>query len=1104
MWEKSGALFSNPHPTSTCPIITYPSLPNTSSAHSLSLSSIPSSLSPSLSLILPLPPPSNGAALPWGWGWSCCEFAEPRSPGRRESRDRGEESSEPRDRGEQSSEPGDRGEESSEPGDRGEQSSEPGDRGEQSSEPGDRGEQSSEPGDRGEQSSEPGDRGEQSSEPGDRGEQSSEPGDRGEENLETGESRVQSPETGESRVQSPETGERRVQSPETGERRVQSPGTGESRVQSPGTGESRVQSPEPGESRVQSPETGERRVQSPERGARSPGRGESRARSPGRAEFRARSLGRAESRARREEPGARGEQSSEPGDRGEESPEPGERSPEPGESRVQSPETGERRVQSPERGARSPGRAEFRARRPGRGESRARREEPGARGEQSSEPGEAGAKSQEREENPVGPLPRDGMQPPPRKVRGSPDVKFSFSEQLCRAQSRQQLELELLEDLRSFSKQRAAIEKEYGQALQRLAAQYLKKDSSRGKADATDSRTTFTAWRSTIEATAQLGQAHAVSAETYRTVSSEAGRTGRLAKDVRLKKCSEQLLQVQAELTEAVKELNKTKKRYAQRQRVAEMAQEKAAEAEAKSKKSEFGIFHSKTSLQKLSVKLSSRLLECNQRLTEARNEYLLTLAAVTAHQDHYLQSDLPQILKNLDGDMYEKLQEFLTLISKAEMDTSQLGQDCFQKVLESSRKVSRETDIRLFLQENSIFTEAATFTFQPLGSDKVCHLVLKAGTKDGETGLEKEAQKWAMKLANQHKVVAHGDRVLQSLLRRSQQLSEEEAAGLELKMEEIRESIRKAEVSKQKAEARLTLLRTAGVEVDVWVSSTMSQAQEELERERRLSEARVSNGGPEFTELDFADFEEFEDGNESTEENQEQAHFSGPHLYPVHCTAIYSYQAVQADELTITQGEALEVIEDGDTEGWVKARNISAQIGYIPESYLQFPSGANPSRNSSDIQDVSWNFTPGGPTEQAASGERLAVALYDYQGQSNEELCFPEGAVIRVLHTGACGVDDGFWKGEYSGRAGVFPSLLVELLSEGRADPELDPEADPSLLSPPPFSPPAPDFSSPSFHPVGSAQQEECHSSPNPGDQRATRHSGGPGSDTPPAQLTP
>eukprot|EP00061_Rhincodon_typus_P009781 g33542.t1 len=67
--------------------------------------------------------------------------------------------------------------------------------------------------------------------------------------------------------------------------------------------------------------------------------------------------------------------------------------------------------------------------------------------------------------------------------------------------------------------------------------------------------------------------------------------------------CSEQLLRIQSELTEAVKEVNKAKKKYWQMQRIAEITREKAAEAEAKSKKSEFGIFHSKTSLQKLSAK---------------------------------------------------------------------------------------------------------------------------------------------------------------------------------------------------------------------------------------------------------------------------------------------------------------------------------------------------------------------------------------------------------------------------------------------------------------------------------------------------------------------
>ncbi|XP_072446466.1 F-BAR and double SH3 domains protein 2-like [Chiloscyllium punctatum] len=682
------------------------------------------------------------------------------------------------------------------------------------------------------------------------------------------------------------------------------------------------------------------------------------------------------------------------------------------------------------------------------------------------------------------------MQPPPRKGRVSQEVKISFSEQLCKIQNKQQQEAELLEDIRSFSKQRAAIEKEYGQALQRLAGQFLKKDWNRGKPDTSDNRMASVVWRSTIEATVQLGLARVAAAENYRTVNVEAAKTVRSAKELRLKKCSEQLVRIQSELFEAVKEVNKAKKKYWQMQRIAEIAREKAAEAEAKSKKSEFGIFHSKTSLQKLTAKLSARLSECSHRVTEARNEYLLSLAAVTAHQDHYLQTDLPIVMKNLDGDVYEKLQEYFTLISKTEIDTCQSGQECFRSVLESSSKISRDYDLQLFLQENPVFTEPSVFVFQPAGSDKVCRLEIQPGDRDRESSLDKEARKWATKLANNHKVIAHGERVLRNLDQRRKLSSEEEISGVEAKMEEVKESIRKAETSKLKADSRLNLLREAGLEVDTWLASTMNQASEELERERKLSEARVSNGGlPEFDELDFTDFEEFDDTNEIFDEGSEATLGNSPRMYPVLCKVLYSYQATQSDELTITLEEQLEVIEDGDMEHWVKARNKAGQIGYVPEKYLQFPGGNSLSSKismvtSSDIMSYSSSNSSAeqelmtcSVVEQPADGVCLARALYDYEGQSAEELCFPEGGLIKVLHTDQRGVDDGFWEGEFNGRIGVFPSLLVELLSGEGTD--LEPELTLDPTSPPPFSPPAPDCGAVAFHNVASAQQERLQVSP-------------------------
>ena len=55
------------------------------------------------------------------------------------------------------------------------------------------------------------------------------------------------------------------------------------------------------------------------------------------------------------------------------------------------------------------------------------------------------------------------------------------------------------------------------------------------------------------------------------------------------------------------------------------------------------------------------------------------------------------------------------------------------------------------------------------------------------------------------------------------------------------------------------------------------------------------------------------------------------------------------------------------------------------------------------------------------------ARALYDYEGQTEEELSFVEGALIRVVRKDDNGVDDGFWEGETAGKRGVFPSLVVE-----------------------------------------------------------------------------
>ncbi|KAM5171189.1 F-BAR and double SH3 domains protein 1 isoform 2-T2 [Mantella aurantiaca] len=624
-----------------------------------------------------------------------------------------------------------------------------------------------------------------------------------------------------------------------------------------------------------------------------------------------------------------------------------------------------------------------------------------------------------------------GMQPPPRKVKVTQEVKVRFGEQLSSLQNKQQQDAELLEDIRSFCKQRAAIEKEYGQALQRLASQCLKRDWHRGKNETQECRSIFSVWKSMMEGTVFIGQTRVIAADNYKNVTAEATKTVRTAKEQLLKKSIEQLVKVQNELLETVKEVSKTKKRYVQLERVSEVAKEKAADTEARLKKSDHSIFHSKASLQKLSAKFSTQLVVCTQQLSDARNEYLLALAAANAHLDLYYLTHLPEIMKCLDGDLYERLRDYLSLINKTELNICKSTQERFADNLEASLQVSRQQNLQLFLKDTNLFSALPIQQFHPAGMDKVSKLETLIKGPDAENVLDKEARRWTSRAARDYKLKTHGERVLQRLETRKKIAAEDELPSMDLKMEEVKESVRKAEISKVKADARVELLREVGVDVDTWLSGAMTQVNEELEQERRLSEARMSNGelSPTMEEFDFSEFED--DGSEIFEESN--FHLSGSRSYPSPCQVLYSYKAAQPDELSITQGEVLEVIEDGDVEEWVKARNKSGQVGYVPEKYINFikQSAAHSMEAEQDRGlTTEKSFSAIARLEWADAGVSLARALYDYEGQSEEELSFPEGSIIQVIRKEEAGIDDGFWMGEFSGRIGVFPSLVVEELS--------------------------------------------------------------------------
>ncbi|KAF7219058.1 F-BAR and double SH3 domains protein 2 isoform X1 [Nothobranchius furzeri] len=693
------------------------------------------------------------------------------------------------------------------------------------------------------------------------------------------------------------------------------------------------------------------------------------------------------------------------------------------------------------------------------------------------------------------------MQPPPRKVKVTQELKNTHTEQMTRLHFKHQTECDLLEDMRSYSLKKGQLERDYAQALQKLASQYLKKDWPGISPDdqRTDYRNVYAVWRAYLEGTVQVSQSRLNVCDNYKSQVSEPAKTVRLYKEQQLKKTIDQLSCVQAELQESVKELAKAKKKYYDCEQVAHAVREKA-DIEAKSK---LGLFQSRISLQKASVKLKAKRSDCNAKATQARNDYLLTLAAANAHHDRYYHTDLLHCIQALDGRIYEHVKDYLVALCRTEQEASQATHTTYQFLLEKSTRIIQEFNQQLFMQENPVFHKAHDFQFQPseydmtLGSVQQLvdiepspvsamrmtlaesrQLESESGTTE-EHSLNKEARKWATRVAREHKNIIHYKRSLEECESHGLPPTEQGRLDLELKIEDTKEMMRKAETIKLKAEARLDLLRQVGVAVDTWLKSATNQVMEELENERWASYTSHDPSLSGTVDLEREEGEECEENMEVFDDSSSSP--SGTlRNYPLTCKVLYSYKASQPDELTIDEQEMLEVIEDGDMEDWVKARNKTGQVGYVPEKYLHFPASNSllsmlQSLATLDARShTSSNSTEPELHSGCINGDANTVfvrALYDYEGQADEELSFCEGAVIRLLSRDTQ-TDDGFWEGELNGRVGVFPSVLVEDLMEngetiggGSGDTQISPPSKlPSSLPPLPLydQPPVSPFTSP------------------------------------------
>ncbi|XP_067644296.1 protein nervous wreck isoform X9 [Eurosta solidaginis] len=716
-------------------------------------------------------------------------------------------------------------------------------------------------------------------------------------------------------------------------------------------------------------------------------------------------------------------------------------------------------------------------------------------------------------------------------------LKNLHTEQVAKLQLKNQHECDLLEDIRQFTIKRSAIEKNYSESLLKISSQYLNKKIPNIpdiKMEGMEERwNMWSVWRTVLEENEKLARARLAAIEVFQQQIADEAKVLRDYKLAISKRALSQIVNIQKELHLSVSDVDKTKKQYFDEEHCAHDVRDKARDIEEKLKKKKGSFFQSITSLQKNSARVTSRKELLEEKSSGARNDYILSLAAANAHQNRYFTVDLQTTMTTMENYVFERVAEYLTLMGRTELLTCSATQNSFGKIRDQAQQLTREYNLQCCYLFYPVLKQHIQYDFEPCDNDPV-RKVTTEHESASET-LTKEAKNLAGRVVKENVAIREAAKKLAicvSLRDSGQRTDPNDPNGpdLDTKIEEFRDLIRRSETEKAKAEACLQSLREGGINVDEWVQEAEIMGVQELARSASSISMRTDASGqgenPSSDSFYDSDKEDaaggqaavkskvekelsrdktFSDSDDDTEErvpapvaavpmmsttggwdDPTEVNWGGeedekdepivpePKEAIFKCTALYSYTAQNPDELSIVENEQLEVIGEGDGDGWLRARNYRGEEGYVPHNYLDIEqdtavNGSSGNQLRSQISFSSVDYTVDNEDQTVDSMQSpdqvsvimapqkkkpdvlYCIALYDYDATAEDELTFEEGQIIKIVTKTAHGVDDGWWEGELDGKFGNFPSLVVEECDENG-----EPLSEGGDESPPPTAPPS------------------------------------------------
>lgn len=170
----------------------------------------------------------------------------------------------------------------------------------------------------------------------------------------------------------------------------------------------------------------------------------------------------------------------------------------------------------------------------------------------------------------------------------------------------------------------------------------------------------------------------------------------------------------------------------------------------------------------------------------------------------------------------------------------------------------------------------------------------------------------------------------------------------------------------------------------------------------------------------------------------------SGKSNEDVYVVAKYDYMAQGVHELDIHKNERLLLIDD--SKNWWKVQNCKTQSGFVPSNYVKrekpsiFDSIKRRVKKKSDFGRTTNTTSPptaaipnngpkvgNAPNSATTANENkftnsTALVKYNYEAQQSDEISLTKSGRVVVMEKS----NDGWWRGEFSGKIGWFPSNYV------------------------------------------------------------------------------